>query len=708
MSVLMALAGRGDEWNAVELFLFWKSNFTMGKFIKWVFILALLGGAGWFAYQWYITRATAENALGLVPDDAIYVITTPDPIKGWKDISESKMWSHLRTNAYFAKLTASTDKLDSMVRQNDILLSLIGAHRLLVSAHMTGEKTYDFLFLLDLGEVAGVKLRFVHKYITDISMSGYAIKKEKYDGEDLFTVTNTVNHSIIYLSIPGKNLVASYSKKLIQRALDVRQEKASPTGKPSSLADIQLDDSGLIQLYVNAARLPAFMACYATATNDYVNPLSKIIRNASLDFRFADESLSAEGFTYINEEEESYLRTLAVSGKSATGFEEIAPQRTGFVLALGSTSFATFFENLQSNLKHDVAAYQSYQDNMKQVEDYLSISLEKNFVSWVGEEVALIQLQSGGNGVEAEVALAIKSSNIEQAKKELAYVEKMVRKRTPVKFKSVEHRSYPIRYLHMKGLFKLLLGKFFARYDKPYYTIIDDYVIFSNHPGTLESMIDDYLNHNTLSRQDDFRAFRDRFDAEGSVFFYANTPILFNALKTLADPKTRSSMVANKEYIVCFEKIGFQLIPEDGHFRARFAEAFVHPDDVPVVPPVADTAPANEPDSVIDQLRLDSAEFQAAITPKKDPMALPPIFIKDVNAKSFTGYFDDGTVQFIVEARNGFKDGDYIEYYPDGKIKMKGNFKDEQRDGTWRLYDEKGKQILRRTYKRDEVIREKQ
>ncbi|HBK89167.1 MAG TPA: hypothetical protein DDZ56_10970, partial [Cytophagales bacterium] len=72
----------------------------MGKFIKWTLILGFLVGAVWFAYQWYTTRATAENALGLVPEDAIYVITTPDPIKGWKDISGSKMWTHLRTNAY--------------------------------------------------------------------------------------------------------------------------------------------------------------------------------------------------------------------------------------------------------------------------------------------------------------------------------------------------------------------------------------------------------------------------------------------------------------------------------------------------------------------------------------------------------------------------------------------------------------------------------
>ena len=57
------------------------------------------GGAGWFAING-TRQGDGRKCPGLVPEDAIYVITTPDPIKGWKDISGSKMWTHLRTNTY--------------------------------------------------------------------------------------------------------------------------------------------------------------------------------------------------------------------------------------------------------------------------------------------------------------------------------------------------------------------------------------------------------------------------------------------------------------------------------------------------------------------------------------------------------------------------------------------------------------------------------
>src|SRR6185295_2202113 len=139
-------------------------------------------------------------------------------------------------------------------------------------------------------------------------------------------------------------------------------------------------------------------------------------------------------------------------------------------------------------------------------------------------------------------------------------IEKMVRRKTPVKFKTVEYKGYSIRYLGVKNLFKVVLGKFFARYDKPYYTVISNFVVFSTHPQVLESMIDDYLEKRTLARAEDFRSFRNEFESESAAFIYFNTPVLFNTMKTLADGSTRASMERNKDFIVCFRQAGFQLV----------------------------------------------------------------------------------------------------------------------------------------------------
>jgi hypothetical protein len=445
------------------------------------------------------------------------------------------------------------------------------------------------------------------------------------------------------------------------------------------------------------------MGCYSNGPNEYVSRLAEALQTSALSFTLDDEGLKASGHTVINDTVESYLKTLAVSGKASAEFLQLAPQRTAFCLGLGFTSFPVFFDNFQKNLQQDITEYNTYREGIKEVENYLKIDLQKNVISWIGEEVALLELQSSGKGLDSETALLLKADNIEKAKEELEYIEKMIRKRTPVKFKTIEYRGHAISYLSMKGLFKILLGKFFARYDKPYYTVINNFVVFSNHPQTLESIIDDYLDKNTLIRSEEFRNFRKAFEDESSVFVYLNTPVLFNSLKKLADSRTRSSMDNNKEYIVCFRQVGFQMVPEPGGFSTAFAEQFVPPMKTDEI--AMDTAA-----TVTDSLKKENEILEATtevIETEADPMELPYIYARDLNASSFSGYFPDSTVHFEVELKNGFKDGAYTEYHSNGEVKMKGHFRHDKRDGAWRLFNEEGKLVLRRAYEDGEVTKEK-
>ena len=320
--------------------------------------------------------------------------------------------------------------------------------------------------------------------------------------------------------------------------------------------------------------------------------------------------------------------------------------------------------------------------------------------------MGVFELQSSGKGLDNEVAVVLKAKNIEQARKSLAHVEKMVRRKTPVKFKTVDYKGYSIEYLSMKGLFKVLLGKFFARYDKPYYTIIDKFVVFSNHPQALESMIDDYLNKETLAKSEEFKEFRSQFETESSAWIYFNTPVFFNTLKKMMDVPTRASMEKNKVYIVCFRQVGFQLLPESGRFKTIFAEQFVGPPPSVVQAQVPDGNSIDQVDSVLALTEAQPEPDPVASEPA-DPMQLPYIYVQNLNSKSFKEYFADSTVHFEVSLKNGFKEGAFTEYYESGEKKMIGHFKQDKRQGTWHLYDENGKLKMKRNYDEGEVKKEK-
>jgi hypothetical protein len=671
----------------------------MWKIIKWFVALAAFAVVGWIGFKWYTSRSNISvQSISLIPPDAIYCITTENAVEAWKEISGSGTWTHLQTNAYFASLTSSANSLDSIIRDNEVLFDLIGSRSLIVSAHMTGPKQYDFLFVVDLQRASGIK--FLNEYVSGLSTEHIRVRKEKYQEEDLITFHNTSDNSNLYAAFPGSYFIASFNRGVLMSSIDgFHADSLQSKNSFLSVLD-EIADPGLMKLYVNYNMLPRFMACYSDAGNEYTARLSQALKTTALNLTIENDVIKASGQTYINDSIESYIKTLAVSGAGPSEFEEVAPQRTAFALALGFRSLAEFFHNFEKNMQQDVADYKVYRENLRQVEEYLDIDLEENFIDWIGDEVVMLELQSAGQGHDNETALIFKAENVEKARVGLAHIEKMVRRKTPVKFKAIDHRGFPINYVSMKGLFRMLLGKFFAKYDKPYYTIINNFVIFSDHPQALESIIDDYLDKATLARSEMYRTFRREFDDESSVFIYINTPVLFKSLLKLADNATRTSMQDNEEYIASFRQVGFQLVPEGTGFRTMIAEKYAAPLAVQMSPLRSDDAPLPEADTSTES----EGQSEAAA---KDPMELPYIYVRDLNKPSFKGLFPDSTVHFEVELKNGFKDGTFTEYYETGVLKMKGHFRNDKRDGAWRLYDDTGELILRRNYENGEVKRER-
>lgn len=613
----------------------------MWKIIKWFVALSAVAIAGWVAFKWYNSRsAISVQAISLIPPDAIYCITTENAIEAWKEISGSGTWTHLQSNSYFASLTSSANTLDSIIRDNDLLFDLIGSRSLIVSAHMTGPKRYDFLFVVDLQQVSGIK--FLNGYISGLSTEDISIRKEKYREEGLITFHNTTDNSDLYAAFPGNYFVASFNRGILMSSID-GYHTDSLQSKNSFLSVLdEISDPGLMKLYVNYNMLPQFVACYSDASNEYTRRLSQALKATALNLTIKNDVIKASGQTFINDSVESYIKTLAVSGAGPSEFAGVAPQRTAFALALGFGSFAEFFRNFENNIQQDVADYKVYRDNLRQVEDYLEIDLQENFIDWIGDEVVMLELQSAGKGLDNETALIFKAENVEKARNGLEHIERMVRRKTPVKFKTIDHRGFPVNYVSMKGLFRVLLGKFFTRYDKPYYTIINNFVIFSDHPQTLESIIDDYLDKTTLTRSEMYRAFRREFDDESSVFIYINTPVLFKSLLKLADNATRVSMEDNEEYITSFRQVGFQLVPAGAGFRTMIAEKYAAPQAVETARPLSDESELAEADT------SPGPEGQNETT-VKDPMELPYIYVRDLNKASFKGFFFFPTAPFTLK-----------------------------------------------------------
>ena len=317
---------------------------------------------------------------------------------------------------------------------------------------------------------------------------------------------------------------------------------------------------------------------------------------------------------------------------------------------------------------------------IEKTEKHLKINFRENFLDWIDNEIALIQTQPSNLGRQNEFAVIFKAKNGKSARENLLFLAGQLKKNSPVKFREIDYKNYTISYLHIPGIFKFLFGKMLERLEKPYFSVIDNWVVFSNHPQTIKSIIDDYESGKTISKSGEVTDFIHYFPNKSLAFQYLQTPVLFTNLKEFVSQATWLSLEENKKYIESFPDIGIHLDSEKDllkiEIKARFNPYFEEFKPVHYLP-----------EASIFYYEDTTSQAVAKETEHIDPK----IVIDDLDASKHEEFYENGKLKLEVDLKKGLKQGNFREYYDNGEIKIRGKYKNDLMDGTWKYYDENGK-----------------
>ena len=654
----------------------------MKKFL--IIILVLILGAGIYAAYDYFNTVKNKDPFSLVPEDAIYMLECKDPANNWHSFSKSEEWKFLKTNPIFSGINEKANMLDSLMDQNASLLKLIGSRNLIISAHKISSTGIDFLYVIDLQRAAKAN-PLLTRLETIFNLMGYHIKTSQYSGTPIIEVFFPLKRERIYIGLYSNQAIVSYSSSLIHKSID--QATKGYWNKNQAFNEIDEQTSaGICKLYINYPWFYRYLRSFMDADN---LPLKGVCHDLSLSamrFDLTNFGIDLNGYTQVNDSSNSYLRALLRSGSHATLVQKVLSDRTAFILNLGFSNADEFYSNLETAFRASPASYAEFDEAKKRIEGYFGINLRKNFFSWMDGEVAFVQNEPSGLGHLNEFVVAIRASNIANAQENLNFIEERIRKRSPVKFKHIDYHGFSIHYLHMNGLFSLMFGKMFEKLQKPYYTIIDDYVIFSNSAETLLGMIEDYRNQKTLANDIEFQNFQNSLDKSSTVFSYINMPKLFPLLHNFASTSTFQHLQQNKEYVNCFAQDGFTLKSDNGKFATQISIHFVQPN-------IAIQSKSNIPDS----LKTDSEAVVIGNLSEVQQFA-----IEKLEGNIYREYFepiDSSKIKSEVEMRNGVKEGRYKQFDSLGHLIIRGKYDKGKKTGIWRYFNEQGFKIRKEKYK---------
>jgi len=641
----------------------------------------------YLAYIFILSPKTNLQSIYLIPKDAVFIIESEQPVESWEKVSQSEGWHHLKKNDYFSELTENIQKVDTIFNDNHKLFEFFDDRSLFISIHMISPKDYGIFYVLDLKRIA--KLQLLKTYLNTLLDDGYVLSKRTYHEQEILEVHNRESKETMYLAFIKNQLVASYTHTLVEASIDQYMEPV--LGRNLNFLEInrKVGHEDLFRMYVQYHYFDDYIKMYSDRPSDWVKRASENFLFSGFYFDLDENStLTANGYTNISAVNEYYLEALQKSGKAERSIPEVAPNSTALYISYGFDSFTEFYKNFEMVQQNDPEQFESYQKGIAKLEKFLKIDVKEHFVSWIGNEIAVLQIKSHITKGKNDVALVLKANDAEKAKTNLDFVVEQIRKKTPVKFKAVNYKDYEINFLSIKGFFKMLLGGRFDEFDKPYFTQIDDFVVFSDNPNTLKGIIDNVSEGDILATSEAFKNFDEKFDSESTVFVYSNVPLLFDNMYALADAPTKQKMRKNKDFIICFPQVGLQLTPEDDLFESRLVLNYQDVEEVKKANGLSKNTKTTTPKNQ----NTTSSEITDAV------FNLRAIYPTDLNAKSFSKKYTNGNIRFQVDLKDGLKHGRYEAFYPDGTRKIRGRFRNDEQVGTWRYYDKEGGQVHKKRF----------
>jgi hypothetical protein len=634
-------------------------------------------------YFLYLQPVKKNNPLIAVPADASIILQLENPFEQWQELSDNDIWNYLKKDPYFAELGQEMDELTEDMRANEALYELIINRPIVMSIHKTRPDDYDFLYVIDLQRAT--QFNFIKNYIKNFSEDIEKVYTRNYKEQEIIEISFKDDPTRYYLYIYENLLSLSSTHTILEQSID--QIKEPIIARDLDFIDLSSElGTNDINMYINYRQLANYLKIWMADDAEASTDFFPMLKYSGMALEATDQRFSVSGYSIVHKEQPNLLTALMNAGTGEINVGTIVPDNASYFMSLGFDNSKDFYENMIAVLQAEEDG-EEYMESKEKIEGYLKISIEDDFLSWMDDEIALIQLNSNSNQNKVELAVAIKHNDLDDTKERLAYIEQQIRKKTPVKFKGIDYKGQQIHFLSIKGFFKMMFGKAFEGIDKPYYTIMEDYVVFSNSPRTLGKIITAVQENRTLDNTKEYAVFMENFAYESNLFVYLSANELLSDAQRLLDRESWQELKVHSPYFKSFPMMGMQLSAEGDLLKHQLQANYLNHAEI------------SSWNALIKEIQQDEVAFVGAeAMEEEDLIAAEQILPEDLNSKTFIEYYDNEQIKFEVDLKDGLKHGRYFEYDSLGNVIVKGRYRDDEKSGTWKFYDGEGELVKKERY----------
>lgn len=414
--------------------------------------------------------------------------------------------------------------------------------RVFLSFHPSKNGSINFLYSMTLNG----------KFSADnISNSLYALRGVKIDKErnGIFVLHLPNAKANFYLYVAKGMACGSFSEELVKRATSDATTKISQTFIGEINKNLLRDESSPINLFIDHRSFSRFFSSFVRGRSDGNSSLLNNISGfSSLGMNFKSDALMFNGLSTPDTSTRCYLNLFLHQRPVFNQLKEQLPENTANYIMFGVSDFLKFHDELEKYFSQKGEGNQLKGLN-NYVEKVSGISTKRDILPLLGNEFSVIET------ISRERFGLIKVANGTEIN-------------TRLKLISTQVASDIWRFNHSNLLY-YYYGDPFKTFLKPYFAVIDNFLVVANTSEMVQKYLDDYTHRRFLASNQDFNGHDQLVANQSNVLYSINLKNSFAVIRTVLKKELAQSFESSNFGFRKFYGMSCQWSSDGVHFQAN-------------------------------------------------------------------------------------------------------------------------------------------
>ena len=483
---------------------------------------------GYNSYK-QVTKNT-ENPLNIIPTNAAVILQCNDANELYASLNDVDIWKHLCNISLVDSINNQIKEISSFYNQHPLIFK---SNSVFISFHKVGANNSGLLFSSNFErETIGSNTKIN-------TLLGKVISESQYNNESIFELQHKGN--TLFVSFKGDIVFFSENKMLVEDAIRASVAKDKLSTQPSfSTAYKTISKSAEINLLFNYNLLIEYTNLFistAFTTTD-------LSGWTATDLKLKNNIIIANGFGNIKSPVENYTDVFINQAIENTDIADIIPENTTILLALGFDNTKLLFDK-KNKLLETQNNFWSWDKSRKKLLDNTKVNYNE-LINQLENEAGRFNTFTTQSSSEQYTYFKSKNSLTTSS-----LMQGLIDN-------SKDYNGCTINHCKDPNITANLFGELFTC-SASYFTIIDDYFIFGTSEASIQYIINNYNEKNTLNNSVHFKNYRTYLSSKSNLLFYINPGRTLANLKNRLQANYNNKISFDKDSILNFTAFSLQL-----------------------------------------------------------------------------------------------------------------------------------------------------